>query len=83
VTPPVQLALFGPQPVHIATVSPVTREQVCAMCRVALALAGAWDRMEGCHQCAGLVLPAPVWTLGGAEDMAGPLPSLAASLEAA
>jgi len=80
---PLQLSLFGPQPVHIATLSPVTRSRVCADCKVSLAVAGEWDRLDGCHQCAGWVEPAPVWTLGGSEAPAGPLPPVAASLEAA
>jgi len=54
---PAQLALFGPRPVHIA------RDGMCALCRVSLAVAAAWDRLDSCHDCPGLVMPAPPWAL--------------------
>jgi hypothetical protein len=81
VTAPVQLILFGPVAVHIATVSPVTCSPVCALCKVSLAVAGVWDRLDGCHNCPGWIEPAPLRTLGGAETADGHLPSLAADLE--
>ena len=59
---PAQLALFGPQPVHIA------RDGMCALCRVSLAVAAAWDRLDGCHDCPGWVEPAPPWALLTADE---------------
>jgi hypothetical protein len=57
---PVQLPLFGPVAVHIA------RRGNCAVCRAYLAVAADWSRLEGCHDCPGLVEPAdPRAVLGG------------------
>jgi len=77
---PVQLSLFGPQGVHLGHWSPIAGCVVCAMCKVSLSMAGEWS---DCDCCPGWVESAPVWTLGGSEAPAGPLPSVAASLEAA
>ena len=54
---PVQLSLFGPVAVHVAV------RGNCAACRVSLAVAGHWSRIEGCHDCPGMVKPAPPWAL--------------------
>ena len=50
-----QLPLFGPVAVH------VSYRGNCAACRVSLAVAGAWDRNGGCHDCPGMVKPVPPW----------------------
>jgi hypothetical protein len=60
---PGQLVLFGPVTIHLARRSEVTGATVCAACRVSLAVAGEWDRLDGCHDCPGLVVPAPPWAL--------------------
>lgn len=66
----VQLVLFGPMPVHIVRRSAVTQAMTCALCRVSLALAGTWDRLEGCHNCPGPVEPAPPWAALGDDGEA-------------
>lgn len=71
---PAQLTLFGPQPVHIA------RGENCAVCRASLVVAAAWDRFDGCHDCPGLVEPAPWWAV--LPDAAG-LEEAVAELEEA
>ena len=54
-SPPAQLPLFGPVAVHISC------HGNCAVCRVSLAVAGAWDRWDGCHDCPGMVEPVSPW----------------------
>ena len=77
---PVQLSLFGPQSVHVGHWSPAAGFVVCVLCRRLHGHGmGVW---ADCDFCPGVVEPAPLWTLGGAETPAAPLP-LVASQEAA
>ena len=59
---PAQGVLFGPVAVHVAC------RGNCALCRASLAVAAAWDRLEGCHDCHGHVEPAPPWALLAAVE---------------
>ena len=69
----VQLVLFGPVPIHLGRRSAVTGRRICADCKGDLAIAGAWDRRDGCHDCPGPVESAPRWmTLGDALAMHEP-----------
>ena len=61
---PVQLPLFGPVAVH------VSYRGNCAVCRVSLAVAGAWDRWDGCHDCPGWVEPVSSWMVLEAVETA-------------
>lgn len=79
-TAPVQLPLFGPVAVHVGRWSPVAGFLVCVLCGVSMAMTEVW---ADCDCCPGWVEPAPLWTLGGSEAPAAPLPSVAAALEEA
>jgi len=59
---PGELTLFGPVLIHVTMRSAVTGARVCADCRADMGVA-ADDRLDWCHDCPGLVVPAPPWAL--------------------